>query len=84
MAKVLISVSDGLLEQIDREADERGMSRSRFLREAAQRQLGWPDQGVLAQAVARGRAALAEAGAFESGVLVAEQRRALSRRDRRR
>ena len=41
MAKVLISIPDDLLERIDREAGARGSNRSRFLQDAARRELGW-------------------------------------------
>ena len=84
MAKVLISLSDDLLVQIDREARARGINRSRFMREAALRQLGWPDASTLEDALRRGRDALAAAGEFESAELVAAERRAHDARDRRR
>ena len=84
MAKVLISVPDDLLERIDREARARGSNRSAFLRDAAQRELGWPDPGALAAALQRGRAALAAAGAFESAQLIGRDRRARDAADRRR
>jgi predicted transcriptional regulator len=84
MAKVLISVPDDLLRRIDREATARGSTRSRFLQEAALRQLGWPTAEALDAAVRRGRAALARAGAFESADLVRRDRRARDAADRRR
>ena len=83
MAKVLISVPDDLLERIDREATARGSNRSRFLQEAARRELGWPAADVLEAALIRGRAALADAGGFESADLIADQRRAKDADDRR-
>lgn len=84
MAKVLISVPDELLAQIDREARARGMNRSRFLQEAAQRQLGWPDRDAVLAALRQGRTALADAGRFESADLVSAQRRERDAADRRR
>jgi hypothetical protein len=84
MAKILISLPDGLLVQIDREAHARGMNRSRFMREAALRQLGWPEARVLDDALRRGRDALAGAGSFESAELVAADRAAHDAHDRRR
>ncbi len=84
MTKVLISVPDALLSDIDREATTRGVSRSRFLREAALRELGWPDPRTLETALQRGRGALADAAAFESAELIAAERRARDVRDRRR
>jgi len=84
MAKVLISMPDDLLERIDREADARGSSRSRFLQDAARRALGWPSGDALEAALMRGREALASVGAFESAELIREQRLARDADDRRR
>jgi len=84
MAKVLISVPDDLLRRIDREVRGRGSTRSRFLQEAALRQLGWPTAEALDVAVKRGRDALARAGAFESADLVRRDRRKRDAADRRR
>ena len=84
MAKVLISLPDDLLERIDREAQARGSTRSRFLQEAARRQLEWPSAGALRAALERGREALAGVGSFESADLIREQRRARDAGDRRR
>lgn len=83
-AKVMISMPTDLLERVDRAADEHGTSRSAFLQEALRRELGWPDPEALDAAVERGRAALAEAGAFESAELVRAERDARDARDRRR
>jgi predicted transcriptional regulator len=84
MAKVLISLPDDLLERIDREAQARGSNRSRFLQEAARRQLGWPSANTLDAALKRGREALAGVGSFESADLIREQRLARDAGDRRR
>src|SRR6266542_287198 len=84
MAKVLISMPDDLLERIDREAQARGSNRSRFLQEAARRQLGWPSPTALDAALQRGRDALAGVGSFESADLIREQRLERDARDRRR
>ena len=84
MAKVLISMPDDLLERIDREAGARGSNRSRFLQDAARRELGWPSSGALEAALTRGREALASVGAFESSELIREQRRIHDAGDRRR
>ena len=84
VARILVSIPDDLLAQVDREARARGMSRSRFLREAAQRQLGWPDSATLQAALSRGRDALTQAGAFDSAELVSDSRRGRDDRDRRR
>ena len=74
MTKVLISVPDDLLERIDREARARRLTRSAFLEEAARRELGWSGADAIDAALARGREALADAGAFESADLVRSDR----------
>lgn len=84
MAKVLISLPDDLLERIDREAQARGSTRSRFLQEAARRELGWPRAEAVKAALERGREALADLGPFDSAELIHEQRLTLDARDRRR
>jgi len=84
MAKVLISMPDELLARVDREADRRGATRSGFLQDAAQRELGWPDPAALDAALDRGRAALVSVGAFESAELIRGERDARDARDRRR
>jgi hypothetical protein len=84
MGKVLISVPDDLLERIDREARAHGTTRSRFLEEAARRQLGWPAPEELDAAVARAREALASAGVFESAELIRRDREARDAADRHR
>jgi hypothetical protein len=84
MAKVMVSIPDELLTRIDREADERGTTRSGFLQEAARRELGWPDPARVDAALNRGRAALAGAGSFESAELIRSEREARDARDRRR
>jgi HicB_like antitoxin of bacterial toxin-antitoxin system len=83
-AKVMVSIPDELLERIDREADERGTTRSGFLQEAARRELGWPDPLRIDAALDRGRAALAGAGSFEAAELIRSEREARDARDRRR
>ncbi len=74
MGKVLITVPDELLQRIDREARARNLSRSRFLEEAARRELGWPIADVMDAALERARQALAHAGAFESADLIRRDR----------
>lgn len=84
MSKILVSLPDDLLARIDRAARDRGSTRSRFLQEAALRQLGWPSPGSLEVALSRGRAALADAGSFESADLIRSQHQDRNARDRRR
>lgn len=83
-AKVMVSIPDELLERIDREADQRGTSRSGFLQEAARRELGWPDPARVDAALERGRAALAGVGGFEAADLIRSEREDRDARDRRR
>src|SRR5687767_6655102 len=79
--KVMVSMPDDLLERIDRAAAERRTSRSAFLQEAARRELGWPDPAAVEAALERGRAALADAGRFESAKLIRRERDARDARD---
>ncbi len=74
MSKVLVSLPDDLLERIDREARTLGTTRSRFIEEAARRQLGWPAPEDLDAAVAEARQALSSVAAFESAELVRKNR----------
>jgi predicted transcriptional regulator len=74
MAKVMISMPDDLLDRLDREAERRRSSRSALLQEAARRELGWPAPASVDAAVTRARAALADAGSFESAELVRAER----------
>jgi Arc/MetJ-type ribon-helix-helix transcriptional regulator len=82
--KVMVSIPDDLLRRIDREVGERGTTRSAFLQEAAQRELGWPDPAVFDAALARSRAALEDLGSFESAELIRAERAGRNARDRRR
>jgi hypothetical protein len=84
VAKVLISLPEDLLQRIDREAQARGSNRSRFLQEAARRQLGWPGAEAMEAALKRGREALAGIGSFESAEVISRQRLARDADDRRR
>jgi hypothetical protein len=82
--KVMISMPEDLLTRIDRAAAERHTSRSGFLREAARRELGWPDSAVIDSALERARAALVGVGGFESAELLRAERDARDERDRHR
>ena len=84
MAKVMVSMPDELLAEIDREASRRGMTRSGLLRQAAARELGKPDPAALDRFIALGRALMADVGPFDSGELIRQERDALDRRDMRR
>ncbi|HEX2391530.1 MAG TPA: ribbon-helix-helix protein, CopG family [Solirubrobacterales bacterium] len=80
--KVLVTIPEDLLARIDRETASIGSTRSEFLQEAARRQLGWPDPSTLDEALERARAALAEAGSFESADVIRADRDQRDKRDR--
>jgi hypothetical protein len=74
MAKVMVSLPDDLLQQIDREAHHRSTSRSAFLAAAAKRELMRPDPEAVAAAVARSEQRFAMSGSFDSAQLVRADR----------
>ena len=74
MTKVLITVPEDLLQRIDREAKNRRVTRSRFLEDAARRELSQPGREVIAAALERGRHALAGVGEFDSSDLIRRDR----------
>lgn len=80
----MVSIPDDLLDRIDREADDRGTTRSAFLQEAARQALGWPDPATIDAALARGRTALDGIGGFEASELIRTEREQRDARDRRR
>ena len=82
MSKVLISIPDELLANIDREASARGDSRSGFIQEAARRELGRPSRVRIEAALARARRALHDVGAFEAADVTREGRDARDAADR--
>jgi metal-responsive CopG/Arc/MetJ family transcriptional regulator len=61
MAKVMVSIPDGLLDRIDEAARARGTSRSGLLQVAAERELSRRSPEAMRAAIARGRAAMAGA-----------------------
>jgi len=74
MAKVMVSLPEELLRQIDREAERRSVNRSALLAAAARRELDRPDPNAVAEAIARSERRFAEAGAFEAADLVRRDR----------
>jgi predicted transcriptional regulator len=74
MAKVMVSLPDEILARIDGEARRRGTTRSALLRDAAMRDLGRPDDDIVASAVERSRARFAAAGRFDSAQLIRSER----------
>jgi metal-responsive CopG/Arc/MetJ family transcriptional regulator len=66
MEKVLISLPQELLADVDREAERRQVSRSAFLRRAALHELKWRDPEEIEAAMAAGQAAMADFGPFDA------------------
>lgn len=74
MAKVMVSIPDDLLRELDDEARRRSTSRNALLAEAARRELARRDPVEVAAAVERSRARFARAAAFESAELIRRDR----------
>ena len=74
MPKVMISLPADLLADLDHEAARRGSTRSGLLQEAVRRELLQQDPAAVDEALARVRASLDGAGAFESAELVRAER----------
>lgn len=74
MARVMLSLPDGLLAQLDAEVKRRGTSRSALLADAARRELARRDPADLAAAIERSERRFREAGSFESADVVRADR----------
>ena len=74
MARILISLPDELLAEIDTTVARRLTTRSAFLRSAARDALARPDPVAIRAAVARAPAAIADLRAFESADLIRKER----------
>jgi metal-responsive CopG/Arc/MetJ family transcriptional regulator len=74
MAKVMVSIPDDLLADIDAEATRRETSRSALLADAARRELSRRDSAEIAEAIARSESRFAGAGRFESADLIRADR----------
>lgn len=74
MAKVMISLPDDLLEELDDAAKHRSMSRSAFLAAAARRELTRRDPRVVDEAIRRSEERFASASSFDAGDLVRRDR----------
>ena len=70
MSKVMVSLPEDLIHQIDAEARRRSMSRSALLAAAARRELARPDRGAIDEAIRRSEQRFRSAGSFESAELV--------------
>ncbi len=74
MSKVMVSMADELLAEIDAEAKRRATTRSALLALAARRELDRRDSAQVADAIARSERRFREAGKFEAGQLVRRDR----------
>lgn len=74
MSKVMISLPDDLLVEVDAEVRRRSTSRSAFLAAAAKRELARPDPVDLAAAIERSERRFRRAGSFEAGDIVRADR----------
>jgi metal-responsive CopG/Arc/MetJ family transcriptional regulator len=74
MAKVLISMPDDLLEDVDRAAARAGTSRSAYLQGAARSALATPSRERIRAALERGRVAMRDIPSFESADLIRRDR----------
>jgi len=74
MSKVMISLPDDLLRELDQEAHRRSMSRSALLAAAARRELARPEPAAIDEAVRRSERRFRAAGSFESTELVRRNR----------
>jgi hypothetical protein len=83
MTKVLISLPDDLLDEIDRAAARAGTTRSAYLQAAAREALAVPTPGRIADALERGRRAFTGIRAFESAALIRRERDEHDAADRR-
>ena len=74
MSKVMVSLSDDLLAELDAEAKRRSTSRSALLATAARRELARRDSEQVAAAIARSERRFHSAGTFEAADLVRHDR----------
>lgn len=74
MAKVMISIPDDLLAELDAEAQARHTSRSALIARAARREINTPDTARVDELLAAARAALSDTGAWSASNLVRNQR----------
>lgn len=70
MSKVMVSLPEELLHEIDEEAHRRSISRSALLAAAARRELARPDRGAVDKATDRSERRFRPAGTFDAADLV--------------
>jgi len=74
MSKVMVSLPDELLRDLDEEARRRSMTRSALLAAAARRELARRDPVAVAEAIARSEERFRAAGGFDAAELVRQDR----------
>jgi hypothetical protein len=74
MAKVMVSLPDDLLAELDTEVKRRSTTRSALLAVAARRELARPDPADVAAAIERSERRFRDAGSFESADLIRADR----------
>jgi metal-responsive CopG/Arc/MetJ family transcriptional regulator len=74
MSKVMISLPEELLQQVDAEVERRGTTRSALLADAARAELARPDSATVRAAMERSEARFLRSGAFDSVDLVRADR----------
>jgi metal-responsive CopG/Arc/MetJ family transcriptional regulator len=74
MAKIMVSLPEELLHEIDAVAQARSMSRSALLAAAARREIARPDPAALDDAIARSEQRFQASGRFEAADLVRRDR----------
>ncbi|MFP5347081.1 MAG: ribbon-helix-helix protein, CopG family [Actinomycetes bacterium] len=74
MAKVMVSLPDDLLAEIDAEAKLRSSTRSALLAQAARHELARRDSAAMTEALTRSRARFSNAGSFDSAELIRNER----------
>lgn len=74
MSKVMVSLPEDLLTELDAEAKRRATSRSALLASAARRELARRDPGQVAAAITRSERRFEVAGTFESTDIVRQDR----------
>jgi len=74
MSKVMVSLPDELIREIDEEARRRSVSRSALLAAAARRELARRDPEAVAEAIARSEKRFRSAGRFDAAELIRQGR----------
>ena len=74
MSKVMVSLPEELVRDIDEEARRRSMSRSALLAAAARRELARRDPTAVTEAITRSEQRFRSAGRFDAAELVRQDR----------